>query len=140
MGFVGYALRAEAENHRIVRIFLECQEDSKREPEASNNLRLFSCTYAIDFIFPGGDSSCRLDGVNDILALKKFYKLVHSLEERAREHGNDRSTPLRSPEGLLQHLAFTRNARDFTGQEEPRRRRQTPASAVDCASAEGSLS
>jgi hypothetical protein len=58
--------------------------------------------------------------VDGILVLKKFYKLVHSLEERAREHGNDRLQALGSVEGLLEHLSYTRNARDFAGLEKPR--------------------
>ena len=72
-----------------------------------------SYTYAVDVRFPGGKAPCRFRGVDQVLVLKKFYKLVHSLEERAREHGNPREKILESVEGLLEHLRYTRNARDF---------------------------
>ena len=122
MGFIGYMVRNEGENNRLVRIFLECQEEASQNPNALGEISRTSYTYAVDVVFPGGKPSCWLQGIDNVLALKKFYKLVHSLEERAREHGNDRNKVLLSVEGLLEHLAYTRNARDFTGQEEPRRR------------------
>jgi len=134
VGFIGYTARKEGENDRLVRIFLECQEEPDQNTEAPETCSRTSCTYAVDVIFPGGKPPCRLRGIDNVLALKKFYKLVHSLEERAREHGNDRNKVLHSVEGLLEHLTYTRNARDFTGQEEPRRREAPEtAIAIDCA-------
>ena len=106
MGFIGY-LRHNAghtEGHTEgVRIFLECSE---------SGAGAVSCTYPVDVIFT--QQGARLEGVGDILALKKFYKLVNSLEERAREHSHDRQVVFRSPEGLLEHLRLTRNSREFT--------------------------
>ena len=107
-----------------MRVFLECREDSAEpapHPGSQHPLdAAISFTYAIDVVFPGPGLPCRFEGVDNILALKKFYKLIHSLEERAREHGNRRERVVESAEGLVEHLAYTRNARDFTGQPEPR--------------------
>ena len=123
MGFIGYLHKREGSDDEVVRIFLECRERSTAcDPTADTPVEgplAVSYTYAVDVVFPGGKPPCRLRGVDGILALKKFYKLVHSLEERAREHGTDRQKALGSAEGLLEHLAYTRNARDFTGLDEP---------------------
>ncbi len=98
MGFIGYRRLDNA-----VRVFLECS-DSGGE---------ISCSYPVDAIFagPGGP---RFQGVSDVFALKKFYKLVNSLEERAREQGRERQIVLRSPEDMVEHLRLTRNSREFT--------------------------
>lgn len=106
MGFIGYR-----RHERGVRIFLECSE---AEPEAAAG----SCTYAVDVIF--SENGVCLEGVRDIFALKKFYKLVNSLEERAREQNRDRQVVFRSPEDLLEHLRLTRNSREF-GEDPPTR-------------------
>ncbi len=99
MGFIGYRRHDSG-----VRIFLECSEQ-----EADGGAP--SCTYPVDVIFsPRG---VRFEGVHDVFALKKFYKLVNSLEERAREHHRDRQVIFRSPEDLLEHLKVTRNSREF---------------------------
>jgi hypothetical protein len=99
VGFIGYR-----RDGNVVRVFLECSESSG-EAEA------LSCTYPIDLIFTSGGA--RLEGVSDVFALKKFYKLVNSLEERAREQGRERQVILRSPEDLLEHLRLTNNSREF---------------------------
>jgi hypothetical protein len=96
MGFIGYRRFEDT-----VRVFLEC---SGTDGE-------ISCTYAIDILFP---DPVRFEGVTDILALKKFYKLVNSLEERAREQDRDRAVILRSPEDLLEHLRLTKNSRELS--------------------------
>ncbi|MBI1955199.1 MAG: hypothetical protein HYS38_02285 [Acidobacteria bacterium] len=134
MGFIGYMVKKEGKHDQFVRIFLECQEEATQNPNASGKISRASYTYVVDVVFPGGMPPCRLEGIDNVLALKKFYKLVFSLEERAREHGNDRNKALNSVEGLLEHLAYTRNARDFTGQQEPRRRDAPETTfAMDCA-------
>ena len=115
MGFIGYSAMSEGQVNQVVRIFLECQENASEPPA-------ISYTYAVDVIFPGGKPPCRLRGVDEVLVLKKFYKLMHSLEERAREHGNPRQNVVDSAEGMMEHLRYTRNARDFTGLPEPHRR------------------
>jgi len=128
VGFIGYLYRREGSNEgandEVVRIFLECREQVNEHGQAeytpAEKPLSLSYTYAVDVVFPGGKPPCRLRGVDGILALKKFYKLVNSLEERAREHGNDREKALSSAAGLLEHLAYTRNARNFTGLEEPK--------------------
>ena len=102
MGFIGY----RHHNNRV-RIFLECSE-----PESGSGAGGISCTYPVDVIFSG--QGVRLEGLHDIFALKKFYKLVNSLEERAREHRRDRQVVFRSPEDLLEHLRLTRNSREFS--------------------------
>ena len=79
MGFIGYAVRKEGENDRLVRIFLECREESDQNTDAPPTFSRISCTYAVDVVFPGGKSPCRLEGIDNVLALKKFYKLVFSL-------------------------------------------------------------
>lgn len=101
MGFIGYRRHSSG-----VRIFLECSE-------AAPGAREVSCTYPVDVIFTerGG---VRLEGIHDIFALKKFYKLVNSLEERAREQARDYRVVFRSPEDLLEHLRLTRNSREFS--------------------------
>lgn len=105
MGFIGYR------RHDLgVRVFLECWESVEGA---------VSCTYPIDVLFTEA-AGVRFEGVTDVFALKKFYKLVNSLEERAREHGRDRQVIFRSPEDLLEHLRITRNSREFTG--DPRSR------------------
>ena len=102
MGFIGYLRHNEGHNEGV-RIFLECSE---------SGAGAVSCTYPVDVIFT--QQGVRLEGVGDIFALKKFYKLVNSLEERAREHSRDRQVVFRSPEDLLEHLRLTRNSREFT--------------------------
>lgn len=97
MGFIGYR-----RDGPIVRMFLECSDESGA----------VTCSYAVDAVFlPAGD--VRFDGVTDILSLKKFYKLINSLEERAREQSRDRQVILRSPEDLLDHLRLTKNSREL---------------------------
>ena len=124
MGFIGYMTKQGGDD-KIVRIFMECRESSDQgTPVADRTGKILPnirYTYAVDVVFPGGKAPCRLRGVDGILALKKFYKLIQSLEERAREHGNSREKVAESAEGLLEHLAYTRNARDFTGLLEPGR-------------------
>ena len=121
MGFIGYRFRREGESDEVVRIFLECREEAPSvEPDSGPHG--VSYTYAVDVVFPEGRRPCRLRGVDGVLVLKKFYKLVNSLEERAREHGNDRREAMDTVQGLLQHLAYTRNALDLAGSVEPRRR------------------
>jgi hypothetical protein len=119
LGFIGYRRLPQqisdrrgsaARSNDAVRIYMECREDDPGR---------VSCGYVVDVIFPPGGEPCRLRGVDSVLALKKFYKLVFSLEERAREHGNEWRTVLESPEKLLEHLRYTRNARDFAGAPEP---------------------
>ncbi len=105
MGFIGYLRYNEGHNkghNEGVRIFLECSE---------SGAGAVSCTYPVDVIFT--QRGVRLEGVGDIFALKKFYKLVNSLEERAREHSRDRQLVFGSPEDLLEHLRLTRNSRQF---------------------------
>ncbi len=109
MGFIGY----QRDGHRV-RIFLECADLPDERVEYS---------YAVDVFF---GHQVRLEGVSGILALKKFYKLVNSLEERARERGRDRTGVFASPESLLEHLAWTRNAREFPPSLEPRSRIERP--------------
>jgi hypothetical protein len=99
VGFIGYRRHDNA-----VRVFLECSESDETG---------ISCTYPIDVIF-ADEGEPRFEGVTDVFALKKFYKLVNSLEERAREQGRERQIILRSPEDLLDHLRLTRNSREFT--------------------------
>jgi hypothetical protein len=123
VGFIGYLHEREGRDDEVVRIFLECREDKSHDPgkDPSGKPPLGVCyTNAVDVVFPSGKHPCCLRGVDGILVLKKFYKLISSLEERAREHGNDRQKVLESVESLLEHLTYTRNARDFTGLEEPR--------------------
>jgi hypothetical protein len=113
MRFIGYRRMQESEAD-IIRLYLECRD----EPAAGT----VTCGYAVDVLFPSPGAECRLRGVDSVLALKKFYKLVFSLEERAREHGNDWRSVTASPERLLEHLGYTRNARDLTGATEPQLR------------------
>ena len=135
MGFIGYRMEQPVGADKVARIYLECREDTATEANAA----VITCGDSIDVIFPGGKGPCRLRGVDGVLVLKKFYKLVFSLEERAREHGNDWRSVMASPVGLLEHLRLTRNARDFTGQTEPRRVASPEATAeAECAPASGS--
>lgn len=115
MGFIGYRRQRESTGGEIVRVYLECRQEGAL-PEAGE----CTCGYIVDVLFPEDRAPCRLRGVDSILALKKFYKLVFSLEERARERGHDWRLVTDSPERLLEHLRYTRNARDFTGAPEPR--------------------
>jgi hypothetical protein len=118
VGFIGYRRQQEGSRDAAVRIYLECcEEPSSIGPRAGSPA--VSCGYAVDVFFPEGRAPCSLRGVDDVLALKKFYKLVFSLEERAREHGNDWRSVMKSPQALLEHLSYTRNARDFAGLDEP---------------------
>jgi hypothetical protein len=102
MGFIGYT-----REENTVRIFLECAEPGGE----------CQYGYAVEALFDGG---VELRGINSVLCLKKFYKLVHSLEERAREHGREWQRVFESPESLLEHLAWTRNAREFPAAHPPR--------------------
>lgn len=98
MGFIAYQVDGDS----AVRIFMECQD------EAAGAV---SYTHAVDVRFPVGRPGCSLAGVDGILALKKFYKLVFSLEERAREQGNDWQAVFDGAARLAEHLDYTRNAR-----------------------------
>jgi hypothetical protein len=124
VGFIGFRLQQEGGSDQVVRLYLECQEESVQRSSAGEQglgaAKVVSYTYAVDVLFASGQPPCSLRGVNGILVLKKFYKLVNSLEERAREHGNDRSKVFASPRNLAEHLNYTRNARDFTGLPEPK--------------------
>lgn len=119
MGFIAYQVMGEADRPQRVRILLECQQASGGGTDAADaaNDEPISYSYAVDVQFvpnPSGvpgQSSCTLHGIEELLALKKFYKLVFSLEERAREHGNDRQQVFASAEQLVEHLDYTRNAR-----------------------------
>jgi hypothetical protein len=111
MGFIGYR-----RHERGVRVFLECSE-------AELGAGTVSCTYPVDVVFT--DNGVRFEGLTDIFALKKFYKLVNSLEERARENNRDRQVVFHSPENLLEHLRLTRNAREFA--EDPPSRLDAPS-------------
>jgi len=131
LGFIGYSEPQRAGEEGVVRIFLECRENAAAEGAAAGSAAI-TCGDAVDVIFSGGGAPCRLRGVDGVLVLKKFYKLVFSLEERAREHGNDWRAVMQSPDRLLEHLRYTLNARDFTGQSEPRRAAR-PAEMAECA-------
>jgi hypothetical protein len=111
MGFIGYLV--EYSENPVVRVFMECNDEpGEREAVPGEGI---SYTYAVDVIFPNDRPPCRLSGLDDILSLKKFYKVISSLEERAREHGNSRQAPLESIGGFVEHLRYTRNARDLAG-------------------------
>ena len=126
VGFIGYSVRREPTfdemSNQVVRIFLECRENSVDQGGGTKSGDELPSptfyTYAVDVEFPDGNAPCRLRGVDGVPVLKKFYKLVNSLEERAREHGNPRQKPLKSVEA---HLRYTRNARDLTSLVEPSR-------------------
>ena len=123
MGFIGYIATEDGEGgDSVIRIFLECQAEVPEANAGPCSAADVSYTYAIDVLFPTGGGPCRISGVSDVLSLKKFYKLVHSLEERAREHGHARQQPLNSADGLLEHLGYTRNARDLSGARLAQRR------------------
>ena len=108
----------------MVRIYLECSDSHGND---------VTCSFAVDVVFPAAGAPCRLRGVDSVLALKKFYKLVFSLEERAREHGNDWRSVMESPERIVEHLRYTRNARDFTGLADPKvSSSMEPADDPDC--------
>src|SRR5713226_7814146 len=109
VGFVGYLREGDC-----VRIFLECSE----------HYGWSDYSYAVDVVFQTG---VELRGISDILSLKKFYKLVFSLEERAREHGREWQRVFDTPESLLEHLAWTRNARQFDAANPPGLRSGKPA-------------
>jgi len=133
VGFIGYRVEPAAGADKVVRIYLECREGP------DGDAAVVTCGDTIDVTFPGGQGPCRLRGVDGVLVLKKFYKLVFSLEERAREHGNDWRAVMASPDGLLEHLRYTRNARDFTGQSKPRRvARPEEMAEAECAPGSGS--
>src|SRR5882672_3656209 len=102
MGFLGYRRHEHG-----VRVFLECSDDG-------------SCSYPIDVLF-SDTAEPRFTGVTDVFALKKFYKVINSLEERAREQGRPRQAILESAEQLVEHLRLTNNAREFA--EDPPSRR-----------------
>ena len=99
MGFIGYRQQPAAGAERVIRIYMECrdEENSKERPNRS-----ITCGSAVDVAFFAGSTACQLRGIENVLSLKKFYKLVFSLEERAREHGNDWRSVMTSPERLLE--------------------------------------
>ncbi len=97
MGFIGYRRVGDR-----VRMFLECSDEENG----------VSCTYPVDVVFSEKEE-VRIEGVTDVFALKKSYKLVNSLEERAREQGRERQVIFRTPEDLLNHLRLTRNSREL---------------------------
>ncbi len=132
MGFIAYQRLGTSDGPQTVRIYLECMDQpvpdgADRTARAiSGSGPGLSFSFAVDLLFPGGDRPCELRGIDGILPLKKFYKLVFSLEERAREHGNDWKDVTGSPASLLEHLRYTHNARDLTGQPAPLRRGLVP--------------
>jgi hypothetical protein len=106
MGFIAYQLLEES----TVRIFMECEDEGEA----------MSYTQAVNVHFGGPGSSCRLSEVDNILALKKFYKLVFSLEERARERGHDWRSVFTSRDKVIEHLEYTRNVRRLASGTLPR--------------------
>ena len=102
MGFIGYRFIGDRGLGDRVRIFLECSDEENG----------VSCTYPVDIVFSAKEE-VRIEGVSDVFALKKFYKLVNSLEERAREQGRERQVIFRTAEDLLDHLRLTRNSREL---------------------------
>ena len=107
MGFIAYQVLGDFDGARRVRIFLECQSAKDAAPDGD----AISYSFAVDVEFVPGQPRCVLHGVDQILALKKFYKLVFSLEERARERGNDWQGVFASPAALVEHLDYTKNSR-----------------------------
>jgi hypothetical protein len=116
VGFIAYQLL----DGLTARIFLECEDEGLG----------VSYTHAVDVHFSAGEHGCRLSGVDTILALKKFYKLVFSLEERAREHGGDWRAVFNSADKLIEHLDYTRNVRRLDPQAVLRIRRATPDAGI----------
>lgn len=103
MGFIAYQVLGDFDAIRRVRIYLECQDEPADEETSYSN--------AVDVEFVPGRAGCTLHGIHEILTLKKFYKLVFSLEERARERGHDWREVFASEQALVEHLDYTRNAR-----------------------------
>ena len=127
MGFIAYRLVKGEDGPAGVRIYLECHEETDPALPAGVHDAAspqISYSYAVDAQFAANQSGCSLSGVEDILALKKFYKFVFSLEERARERGGDWRDVFCSEESLIEHLGYTRNARLLS--DEPRRRAASP--------------
>ncbi|MSO20817.1 MAG: hypothetical protein EXQ56_10225 [Acidobacteria bacterium] len=119
MGFIAYQELVEDSSPPGVRIFMECQQQDSS----------ISYSYAVNVVFSPGKLGCALSGVDDILALKKFYKLVFSLEERARERGHDWKVVFESKDSLLEHLGYTRNARLLGADAHLQRRPATDVAA-----------
>ena len=111
MGFIAYQVLGEADRPRRVRILMECQQESQQPDGGESAENNVSYAYAVDVQFIPGQPGCTLQGIEEILSLKKFYKVVAALEERAREHGNDRQSVFASAEALIEHLDYTRNTR-----------------------------
>ena len=130
MGFIAYQRLDTGDNSQAVRIYLECMDQPAPDGTARTVRSIsgsgLSFSFAVDLLFPEGDRPCELCGIDGILPLKKFYKLLFSLEERAREHGNDWKDVTGSLASLLEHLRYTRNARDLTDQPAPLHRSLTP--------------
>ena len=118
MGFIGYLVEREGEAGDVVRDFLECQENFLMPEHAAERAGEppagISYSYAVDVIFPEGEACLSSARGGRDPGIEEVYKLIHSLEERAREHGHNRGKAIESVEALVQHLGYTRNARDFT--------------------------
>lgn len=78
------------------------------DADLPGNLRY---TYAIDFVFSGPGEGCLIRGADSVPAVKKLFKLIQSLETRAREAHLNRKLVFASAENLLAMLARTRQAR-----------------------------
>ncbi len=121
MGFIGYAVqRGMGPGQVLVRIFLNCDEKplaelptipepvTLRPPEAIHFL------HAVDVVFDHKGDRCRFRGLDTISAVRKFNRLLGSLDERAREHNRDPNTMFRSSDEFLAVLARVKNVRQFS--------------------------
>lgn len=131
MGFIAYRLLQAEGGPAGVRMYLECCEETdlaRPSGVPAGGAPRISYSYAVDARFSTDRPGCTLSGVEDILALKKFYKLAFSLEERARERGGDWREVFCSEASLIEHLGYTRNARLLSDdQDEPRQRADSDA-------------
>ncbi len=121
MGFIGYiAKRGVASGQDLVRIFLNCDEKpltgaptipepvTLRPPEAIHFL------HAVDVIFDHKGDGCRLRGLDTVSAVRKFNRLLGSLDGRARKQNRDPNTMFRSSDEFLAVLARVKNVRQFS--------------------------
>jgi hypothetical protein len=96
--FIGYKVFRE-DNFAQVTIFLNCRDEADFES-------------AVDVIFEENEPA-RFDGIDGLSVIKKFNRLIGSLEERAREEKASRGQVFQSANDLIYFLSRVKNSKEF---------------------------
>ncbi len=101
--FIGYSSMAK-DGSATVRIYLNCKDSTRFES-------------SLEAIFEKG-KDVRLEGLNDLAAVRKFNRLIGALEERAREEKIPRERVFASAQDLIYFLSRIKHSQNFSKWEQ----------------------